>query len=126
MENATFAVPSKYLSNFWRSLKMLLINSKIDLKLTRTKYSIFSANENDNSNDNGNNIIFVIKGTKLSVPVVTLSAKDNQKILKDLSKKFEKSIYWNEYKTIGEDKIQQMNIGIFWNKILSELIDYLF
>ena len=83
---------------------MLLINCKIDLKLTPTKYSIFSANENDNSNDNGNNIIFVIKGTKLSVPVVTLSAKDNQKILKDLSKKFEKSVYWNECKTIGENK----------------------
>ena len=105
---------------------MLLINSKIDLKLTRTKYSIFSANENDNSNDNGNNIIFAIKDTKLSVLVVTLSAKDNQKILKDLSKKFEKSVYWNEYKTIGENKIQKMNIGIFSNKILSELIDYLF
>ena len=105
---------------------MLLINCKIDLKLTPTKYSIFSANENDNSNDNGNNIIFAIKDTKLSVLVVTLSAKDNQKILKDLSKKFEKSVYWSEYKTIGENKIQQMNIGIFWNKILSELIDYLF
>ena len=105
---------------------MLLINCKIDLKLTPTKYSIFSANENDNSNDNGNNIIFAIKDTKLSVLAVTLSAKDNQKILKDLSKKFEKSVYWNEYKTIGENKIQQMNIGIFWNKILSELIDYLF
>ena len=40
---------------------MLLINCKSDLKLTPTKYSIFSANENDNSNDNGNNIIFAIK-----------------------------------------------------------------
>ena len=33
-------------------------------------------------NDNGNNIIFTIKGTKLYVPVVTLSAKRETKIIK--------------------------------------------
>ena len=27
------ALPLKYLSNFWRSLEMLLINFKVDLKL---------------------------------------------------------------------------------------------
>ena len=40
------------------------------------------------------NIIFIIEDTKLYVPVVSLSAKDNQKLSKLLSKGFEKSVYW--------------------------------
>ena len=41
-----------------------------------------------------NNIIFIIEDTKLYVPVASLSAKDNQKLSKLLSKGFEKSVYW--------------------------------
>ena len=33
------------------------------------------------------------------VPVVTLSGKDNHKMSKILSKEFERSVYWNQYKT---------------------------
>ena len=48
---------------------------------------------NDNANANSN-IIFTIKDTQLYVPVVTLSAKDNQKLSKLLSEEFERSVYW--------------------------------
>ena len=58
----------------------------------------------DNNYANSNNIIFTIKDTKLYVSVVTLSAKDNQKLLKLLSKVLEKLVYWNEYKTKSENK----------------------
>ena len=51
----------------------------------------------DITDANLNNIIFTIKDTKLYVPVVTLSGKDNQKLRKILSKEFERSVYWNEY-----------------------------
>ena len=61
--------------------------------------------ENDiNDNDKGNNIIFTIKDTKLYVPIVTLSARDNEKLSKLLSKGFERSVYWNEYKIESENK----------------------
>ena len=40
-----------------------------------------------------------MKDTKFYVPVITLSAKVNQKLSKLLSKQFEISVYWNEYKT---------------------------
>ena len=50
------------------------------------------------------NIIFTIKDTKLYVPVVTLSVKDTQKLLKHLSKGFERSVYWNEFKRKSENK----------------------
>ena len=55
--------------------------------------SAASANNNDASSTN---IIFTIKDTKLYVPVVTLSARDNQNLSKLLSNGFERSVYWNE------------------------------
>ena len=65
-----------------------------------------SVNGNDNVNDNANanNIIFPINDTKLYVPVVTLSATDNQRFSKLLRNEFERSIYWNEYKTKSQNK----------------------
>ena len=54
---------------------------------------------NYNTNDNPTRIIFTIKDTKLFVAIVTLSAKGNQKLWKLLSERFERSVYWNKYKT---------------------------
>ena len=52
-----------------------------------------------NDNINSNNISFTIKDSKVCVPVVTLSAKENQKLSKPFSKEFKRSLYCNEYKT---------------------------
>ena len=80
LKNATIAVPLKYLSNFWRSLEMPLINCKVELKLRWSKHCVLSVSGIDNANCNtdNNNIIFTIKDTKLYVRGVTLSARDNQ------------------------------------------------
>ena len=86
LKNATIPVPLKYLSNFWRSPQMPLINCKAKLKLTQAKYYVLSTAGNDNANDNANNIIFSIKDTKLYVPFVTLSTRDNKKLPKIFSK----------------------------------------
>ena len=105
LKDATIAAPSKYASNFWRSLEMSLINCKVKLKLKWTKYCALSAAGADNvngSDDDNNNIIFTIKDTKIFVLVVTFS--DNQKLSKFLNKGFERSVYWNEYKTKNENK----------------------
>ena len=86
---------------------MLLINCKVELKLKWAKYCVFSTSGTENvinEDVNVNNIIFNFKDTKLYVPVVTLSARDNQKLPKLLSKGFERSVYWNEYKTKSENK----------------------
>ena len=84
---------------------MPLINCKTELKLKWKNYCALPAAGNDNINAKDNNIIFNIKDTKLYSPVVTLSARDNQKLSKFLSKEFEQSVYWNEYKTKSENKI---------------------
>ena len=104
LRNETIAVPLEYLSNFWRSLEMSLINCKVELKPNWTKYCIFSAGGSENhvnDNDNANNIIFTITDTNLYVP---LSTGDNEKSTKLLSKVFERSVDWNEYKTKSENK----------------------
>ena len=96
LENATAAVPLKFLSNFWRSLEIPLNNCEVELTLKWKKYCVLSvaSNGNDiNNNDNANNIIFTINDTKLYVPVVTLSTRDNTKLSKRHSKGFERSVY---------------------------------
>ena len=40
---------------------------------------------------------FKITNTKLCVPVVTLSSKDNVKLVKLLDEGFKRPAYWNEY-----------------------------
>ena len=56
----------------------------------------------DINNANTNNIIRTIKDTKLYVCVVTLSVRQNQRLLKFLSN--ERWVYWNEYKTESENE----------------------
>ena len=70
---------------------MPLINCKIKLNLTWKKECLLST-------DDGN-AVFIINDTKLHVPVVTLSKEDNKDFIEQRDKKFQRSIYWNEYKT---------------------------
>ena len=90
-------VPLKYLSNFLRSLEMPLIICKIKLNLTWKKECVLSTGNGD--------AVFIINDTKLYVPVVTLSKEDNKDFIEQKNKGFQRSIYWNEYKTkeINED-----------------------
>ena len=89
--NLKIVVPLKYLSNFFRSLEMPLINCKIKLNLTWKKECVLSTD--------GANAVFIINDTKLYVPVVTLSKEDNKDFIEQQNKGFQRSIYWNEYKT---------------------------
>ena len=77
---------------------MPLINYKVELKLTWTKCCVLSANSIDKNDASFNNSNFTIKDTKLYASTVTLSAKNNLKLIKLLSKGFERSVYWNENK----------------------------
>ena len=89
--NVKIVVPLKYLSNFFRPLEMPLINCKIKLNLTWKKECVLSTN--------AGNAVFIINDTKLYVPVVTLSKEDNKYFIEQQNKGFQRSIYWNEYKT---------------------------
>ena len=75
----------KYLSNFFRSLEMPLVNCKIKLKLTWKKECVLST-------DTGQ-AVFIINNTKMYVPVVTLSKEDNNDFIEQQNKGFQRSIY---------------------------------
>ena len=53
--------------------------------------------------------VFIINDTKMYVPVVTLSKEDNKDFIEQQNKGFQRSIYWNEYKTKGQDKDADAN-----------------
>ena len=89
--NVKVVVPLKYLSNFFRSLEMPLINCKIKLNLTWKKECVLSAGDVD--------AVFIINDRKLFVPVFTLSKEDTKDFIEQQNKGFQRSIYWNEYKT---------------------------
>ena len=93
--------PLKYLSNFFRSLEMPLINCKIKLNLTGKKECVLSIDAGD--------AVFIINDTKMYVPVVTLSKEDNKDFIEQQNKGFERSIYWKEYKTKGETEDANAN-----------------
>ena len=67
----TTAVQLKNLSNFWKSLEMLSINCKVELKFKWSKQCILAAAGNNSSVVNADTIIFIIKDRKLRAPVVT-------------------------------------------------------
>ena len=89
--NVKIVVPLKYLSNFFRSLEMPLINCKLKLDLTWKKECLLSTAADD--------AVFIINDTKLYVPVVTSLKEDNRDFIEQQNKGFQRSIYWNEYKT---------------------------
>ena len=69
-------VPLKYLSNFWRTLEMPLINFEVKLDLTWSSTCVIT-----NSTGAGR---FAITDAKLYVLVVTLSTQENTKLLQVL------------------------------------------
>ena len=90
---------------------MLLINCKVELKPKWAKHCLLTEagadnvnKDPDNINKDPDNINFTIKNKKLYVSVVILSARDNQKLSKLLSREFEGSLHWNEYKTKSGNK----------------------
>ena len=94
------AVPLKYLSNFWRSLEIPLINCKVELSLKWYERCLLTA---------ATTATFKITDAKLYVPIVTLSAEDNVKLLKLLSEGFKRTVYWNKYKVINNKIVEIAN-----------------
>ena len=76
---------------------MPLINCKVHRGLKWTRDSVMSTIADRT---------FEIINTKLYVPIVTLSSKDNVKLVKLLEEGFKRPVYWNEYQT----KIETRNL----------------
>ena len=99
-------VPLKYLSNFWRTLEMPLINCEINLILTWSSNCALIATAFQNQA-----ATFEITDTKLYVPVVTLSKQENTKFLQQLKSGFKRVINWNKYLSKPELLAQNPNLN---------------
>ena len=111
LKNTKIVVPLKYISNFFRSLEMPLIICKIHLQLNWNNNCVIYGSDTYAGDDNANNreTIFKITSTKVYVPIVTLSTKDNVNLIKQLNEGFKRSVYWNEYKPKKETKEADTN-----------------
>ena len=67
---------------------MPLIHCKFNIELNWSKDSVMSTIANTT---------FKITNTKLYLPIVTLSNKNNVKLVKLLEERFKRPVYWNEY-----------------------------
>ena len=69
-------VPLRYLSKFWRTLEMALINCEVELVLTWSTNCVIIF-----TNVNNQVPTFTMTETNLYVPVVTWLTQDNEKLL---------------------------------------------
>ena len=104
-KNIKIAVPLKYISNFFRNVELPLINIKLYMELSWTNFSVF-CNQDDNS-------IFQITKCELYIPIVTLNTENNNKFSKLLTKGFETTVVWNEYKRKIERVTIPQNDNVF-------------
>ena len=114
-------VPLKYLSNFWRSLNIPLINCEVELILTWFKNCVLINKSTRDADYNADpiiyeidipeNAIFQITDTKLYVPVVTLSNENDIKLLEKLKSGFKRTIKWNKYRSQMTIQPQNNNLN---------------
>ena len=97
LKNVKIVVPLKYLSNFFRSLEMPLINCKINLELNWNNNCVIYGADTYAGGDNANNRekTFRITRTKMYVLIVTVSTKDNVNLTKQLNEGFKRPGYWH-------------------------------
>ena len=110
------AVPLKYLSNFWRALKMPLINCEVSLILTWSRECVITSTErriirNTRSGASPTTTTFQITDTKLYVPVVTLSTEDDNNFLEQLKSGFKRTIKWNKYRSEMTNQTKTNNLN---------------
>ena len=86
---------------------MPLINCKTHLELDWIKNSVVYGSDAYAADNDIRETTFKITNTKLYVPIVTLSTKDNVNVTKQLNGGFKRRVYWNEYKS----KIESINLN---------------
>ena len=105
-KNVEILVSLKYLSSFWKTLEMPLINCEINLILAWSTNCVIVASNVANQDATSS-----ITDTKLYVHVVTLSTQENAKLLQQLKSGFKRAINWNKYLSKPELLAQNPNLN---------------
>ena len=110
LEDIKIFVPLKYLSNFWRTIDILLVGCEISLILKLSKDCVLTSKATRNSLDaqgdnpavaqinNPTNAEFPVIDCKLYVPVVSLSSENENKLLEQLKEGFEITVSRGKYR----------------------------
>ena len=116
-------VPLIHLSSFWRIIDMPLINCEINPILTQSKNCALTSkatrdavpaqgvNPAVTAINNPTGATFKITDTKLCVPVVTLSTKNDKTLLEQLRTGFKRSIKWNKFRSEMTNQTQNNNLN---------------
>ena len=111
----------KHLSNFWTALDIPLINCQVSLTLIWSENCVITskatreadpdANPAVDKINNPTNATFKIKDTKLYVPVVTLAAENDNKILQKLIIGLKRTIKWSKYRSEMPNQTKSNNLN---------------
>ena len=110
-------VPLKHLGNFWRELNMPLVNCEVELKLKWNKTCVLvnkatrAAAGAAVEIDTPKNAILKVTDCKLYVPVVTLRAVDENKLLNNLKTGFKRTIKWNNCRSTITNQAANNNLN---------------
>ena len=103
--NVKIVIPLKYLSSFWKSLNIPLINCEVELISTWSKNCVLAYMTVRAAQNNNPAIVaptgseFKIRDTKLHLPVVSLSKANDIKLLEQLKSGFKRTIKWDKYRS---------------------------
>ena len=124
-------VPLKYLSNFWRIVDIQLINCEVSLILTWSQNCVLTSRTYREANPHADpavaeinkptNATFKVKGATLYVPVVTLSAQDDNKLLEQLKIGCKRTIRWNKYKSEMSNQNKTDNLNYLADPVLTKV-----
>ena len=127
-KDVTILIPLRYLGNFWRSLDIPLINCEITLVLSWYKECVLVGRAFRGPPAAAANLInsptsakFGITDCKLYVPVVTLSAENNNKLLEQLKSGFKRSIKWNKYMSQMSNQNKNNNLNYLIDPTVSNV-----
>ena len=122
-EDIKIAVPLQYLSNFWKTLNIPLINCEISLKLIWCKNCVLRSKATRNTLaaegdtpavsqiSNQMDALFEITNCKLYVPMVTLSAENENKLLEQLKTGFKITVPWNKCRSEISNQTAHNNLN---------------
>ena len=112
------AVPLKHLGNLRNNLNISLINCELSLNLSWSETCVITSTEKrilvagqPNRGDSPESAAFKIKDCKNYVPVITLSAENDNKLLKQLKTGFEKTMKWNKYRSEKSSQTKNNNLN---------------
>ena len=110
---------------------MPLINCEVNLILTWSKNCVLTDLKTKTGDATANSPVveiraptgatFSISGTKLYVPVVTLSAQDDNKLLEQLKTGFQRTIKWNKYRSEMTNQAKTDNLNYLVDPTFSKI-----